>query len=120
MLGLQKHLEAVRHRVQAASQGREGITLIAVSKRHPLQALLDAYGLGVRTFGENRVQEARDKRPSLPPDAEIHLIGPLQANKAKYCPELFTWVHSLHRIDIAQELNRRCGQKGSSCKCWYR
>jgi len=113
MPGIGANLEAVQNRIQQACDHRPGITLISVSKTKPIQDLMEAYQAGVRIFGENRVQEARDKRPQLPDDAEIHLIGPLQKNKAKYCPGLFTWIHSIHRLDVALELEKRCAQKGS-------
>ena len=104
-------LEIVKTQIRAASPFPEKVTLISVSKTKPMEALLEAYSSGVRVFGENRVQEARDKRPQLPEDAEIHLIGPLQKNKSKYCPDLFSWVHTIHRLDVAEELNLKCEKK---------
>ena len=77
-------LNALTERIRIASPSPEKVTLISVSKTKPIEALLDAYSAGVRIFGENRVQEARDKRPQLAEDAQIHLIGPLQKNKSKY------------------------------------
>ncbi|MDX2471512.1 MAG: YggS family pyridoxal phosphate-dependent enzyme [SAR324 cluster bacterium] len=100
-----ERLNSVEELIRESSPHPEKVTLISVSKRKPLADLLEAYASGVRVFGENRVQEARDKRPELPGDAEIHLIGPLQKNKAKYCPTTFTWVHSLHSLEVAIALD---------------
>lgn len=85
---LGERLEAVRGRLAGAARiaGRkpEDVRLIAVSKLHPVEAILAAYGFGQRVFGENYVQEALAKQEALPDlDVEWHCIGHVQTNKAK-------------------------------------
>lgn len=70
--------------------------------------ILEAFQAGQVRFGENRVQEARDKQPLLPSEIDLHLIGPLQKNKAKYCPAIFSTIHTIHRFDVAEALNEKC------------
>jgi pyridoxal phosphate enzyme (YggS family) len=91
------------------------VALMAVSKVHPVEAILEAYAAGQRLFGENRVQEFAEKSPSLaalsdpaqshPPYAEYHLIGPLQSNKTTRAAELFHSIDSVDSLKIAQRLN---------------
>lgn len=90
----------------------EDVTLVAVSKRQPLERLRDAVATGHRIFGESRVQEAEEKRGDLPPDLEWHLIGPLQSNKVKRAARLFDVVHSLDRVKIARLLDREARELG--------
>ena len=63
----------------------QGVTLVAVSKFHPVEAIREAYDAGQRLFGENKALEMRDKHLALPDDIKWHFIGHLQTNKAKYC-----------------------------------
>ena len=83
------------------------IGLMAVSKMHPVEALLDAYAAGQRLFGENRVQEWQAKAPSAAglEDLEIHLIGPLQSNKSTRAAELFSSIDTVDSIRLATRLN---------------
>ncbi len=83
------------------------VALMAVSKVHPVQALIEAHAAGQRLFGENRVQEWQTKSDaaSTLDDLEIHLIGPLQSNKANRAAELFAAVDTVDSIKIAQRLN---------------
>lgn len=83
------------------------VTLIAVSKTHPAGAVQEALMAGHRHFGENRVQEAEEKFPALKakyPDLTLHLIGPLQTNKAKDAVALFDVIHTLDRAKLAEKL----------------
>ncbi len=105
---IKDNLEEVLQRIQEASAGRDNVKLIAVSKTKPVEMILDAFQAGQVRFGENRVQEARDKRPQLPAEVDLHLIGPLQKNKAKYCPEIFSTIHTIHRFDVAETLDEKC------------
>jgi pyridoxal phosphate enzyme (YggS family) len=93
----------------AAANGREaaGITLVAVSKTIAVPLIEEALAAGQRVFGENRVQEAKAKWPGLKaqlPDIELHLIGPLQTNKARDAVALFDAIHSLDRENLAVAL----------------
>lgn len=104
-------LEIVRNRVTAAAKdaGRApgAITLIAVSKTFEADAIEPVLAAGQRVFGENRVQEAKSKWPPLRlryPEIELHLIGPLQSNKAREAVELFDVIHTVDRPKIAVAL----------------
>lgn len=107
MDSIKNRLEEVLGRIKDASGNRDNVKLIAVSKTKPVEMILEAFQAGQVRFGENRVQEARDKSPQLPAELNWHLIGPLQKNKAKYCPAIFSTIHTVHRIDVAEELNKR-------------
>jgi PLP dependent protein len=101
-------LESVRERIRlacAASQrDPRDVTLIAVSKTQPIQAIWELYELGQRHFGESRLQEAIPKIESLPKDIVWHFIGPLQSNKAKRVGQHFRAVHTLHKASQLTEL----------------
>lgn len=104
------NLAEIRERIaqSAARAGRtvEDITLVAVSKTFPAEAIRSAYQLGLRHFGENRVQEWESKRPSvLDIDATWHLIGHLQSNKARRAANLFNRVDSVDSVVLAQKLH---------------
>ncbi len=82
------------------------VSLMAVSKVHPAEAILEAHAAGHRLFGENRVQEWQSKRPAVPGnDIEMHLIGPLQNNKTAKAAELFNAVDTLDSFKTAERLN---------------
>ncbi|MGE5083468.1 MAG: YggS family pyridoxal phosphate-dependent enzyme [Acidobacteriota bacterium] len=101
----------VRSRIATATRraGRqpEEVVLMAVSKTHPAERIRAAYAGGIRVFGENRVQEFAAKAESLLglPDAEWHMIGHLQSNKASKAAELFGAVDSLDSVKLADRLN---------------
>jgi len=105
------NLAAVRERIAAAARraGRrpEEIALMAVSKTFPPTVIREAYEAGQRLFGENRVQEFSDKAPALRDltDAEWHMIGHLQSNKAAKAAELFSAVDSVDSLRLAEKLN---------------
>jgi pyridoxal phosphate enzyme (YggS family) len=91
------------------------VTLIAVSKLQPLERVEAVLGEGHRLFGENRVQEAAGKWPALRekyPGTEVHLVGPLQTNKARQAMELFEAIHSLDRPKLANTLARLAQELG--------
>lgn len=103
---LADRLAHVRARIvdAAARAGRDpaDVTLVAVSKLHDLDALRDAYALGVRDFGEARVDEMREKAVRMPDDARWHFIGALQSNKLARVREVAHLVHSFDRPDRAE------------------
>ena len=112
-------LEAIRASVARAARdfGRkpQSVTLIAVSKTKPAEQIAEVLEAGQRVFGENYVQEAKAKWPALKarfPDAELHMIGPLQSNKAREAVELFDAIHSLDRESLAKELAREIARSG--------
>ena len=91
------------------------MTLIAVSKTFPAEAIEPAIAAGQRVFGENRVQEAKAKWPALMaahPDIELHLIGPLQSNKAKDAVALFAAIHSVDRASLCEALAKEIAKQG--------
>ncbi len=99
----------------AAGREPESVKLIAVSKLQPLERVEAVLGEGHRLFGENRVQEAAAKWPSLRdkyPDTEVHLIGPLQTNKARQAMELFAAIQSVDRPKLASTLARLAQEFG--------
>jgi hypothetical protein len=90
------------------------VALMAVSKVHPVEAILEAYAAGQRLFGENRVQEFQEKSPYLKElaGAEFHLIGPLQSNKTTKAAELFDAIDAIDSLKIAQRLNTTAAAVG--------
>jgi PLP dependent protein len=118
---LKRRLEAIRERIGAAAKrsGRreEDITLIAVSKTHPAEAIRTAFALGVKHFGENRVQEWEGKRGAVEDlRGEWHLIGHLQSNKAARAAKLFHSVDSVDDLALAQRLHRARSESGGTRK----
>jgi pyridoxal phosphate enzyme (YggS family) len=117
-MSISENVERVRGRVEAAARraGRrpEEIALMAVSKTHSAERIREAYEAGLRLFGENRVQEFAAKADSLRDlnDAEWHLIGHLQSNKAAKAVELFAAVDSVDSWKLAQKLNAVAAQVG--------
>ncbi len=85
----------------------EGVTLIAVSKTKPLEAIMEAYNSGIRDFGENKVQELEAKYEALPKDIRWHLIGGLQTNKVRKILGKTHLIQSLDREALALEINKR-------------
>lgn len=104
-------LERITHVIEDAAysvkRDPENVKLIAVSKTHEAATIRPVLKLGHKIFGENRVQEAQKKWPTLKtefPDTELHLIGPLQSNKAKDAVALFDVIHTVDRSKIAKTL----------------
>jgi PLP dependent protein len=97
-----------------ANRSESDVALMAVSKVHPVEVILEAYAAGQRLFGENRVQEFQEKSPSLTTltDAEFHLIGPLQSNKTARAAELFHSIDAVDSLKIAQRLNTAAAALG--------
>jgi pyridoxal phosphate enzyme (YggS family) len=114
----------IRERIAAAAQsaGRptDAVTLVAVGKTHPAAAIAAALGAGQRHFGENRVQEARDKYPALRqrwPELRLHLIGPLQTNKVREAVALFDIVETVDREKLARALAAEMARAGRRPDC---
>ena len=95
-----------------------GVTLIAVSKTQPAEAIREAYAAGQRTFGENYAQEWRQKADALSDLADLtwHFIGGLQTNKVKYLAPRAAWVQTLDREELARELGKRYAAAGATAK----
>lgn len=104
-MGLKENLNEIRGTLT------EGVTLIAVSKTKPLEAIRGAYDLGQRDFGENKMQELRRKMQELPEDIKWHFIGNLQRNKVKFLDGQVTLVHSVDRLSLASAMDRNARNK---------
>ena len=109
---LEGRISTVRERMaQAASRGGRKpseVTLVAVTKVFPADVVREAVALGLNVFGENRVQEAREKIPLVGREGvSWHLVGHLQRNKVKYCFDLFDLIHSVDSLALAEEIDRR-------------
>jgi pyridoxal phosphate enzyme (YggS family) len=115
LLRVREHIEAAARR---AGRRPEDITLMAVSKTFPPERIRQAYDAGLRTFGENRVQEFAGKTEVLRDlhNAEWHLIGHLQTNKAAKAVELFAAVDSVDSLRLAQKLNAAAQLAGKKLK----
>jgi PLP dependent protein len=109
---LRERLEQVEARIQAAAaragRARSEITLVAVTKKFPAEVVREAYGAGLRVFGENYVQEFEAKHPALAdlPDAEFHLIGHLQSNKTRVALDLFQTIETVDSAKLARRLDQ--------------
>jgi len=119
MTALEENLErlddAISAACRAAGRARGEVELMAVSKTIPAEAIAEAAALGLRLFGENRVQEFASKVAALSPkrkSMECHLIGHLQSNKAARAAELFDGVDSLDSLRLAERLNEAAGKCG--------
>ncbi|TPL86575.1 YggS family pyridoxal phosphate-dependent enzyme [Mesorhizobium sp. B2-3-14] len=116
---------AVKAKIAAAEReaGRKAgaVTLVAVSKTFDAADIGPVIEAGQRVFGENRVQEAQGKWPDLKeafPDIELHLIGPLQSNKAREAVALFEVIETVDRDKIAAELAKEIGRQGRAPKLY--
>jgi hypothetical protein len=85
----------------------KGVTLVAVSKTKPVEAILAMYNQGQRIFGENKVQEMVEKQEKLPKDIAWHLIGHLQTNKVKYVAHFVSLIHSVDSFKLLQEIDKQ-------------
>jgi pyridoxal phosphate enzyme (YggS family) len=116
---VQNHLRDRIHQVlgdierAAARRGGGQVRLLAVTKTHPREAVLQAYAAGLRLFGENRVQEAEAKYGDMPADLELHCLGHLQSNKARTAVRLFSCIQSIDSLRTAALLQKRGEQENA-------
>jgi pyridoxal phosphate enzyme (YggS family) len=103
-MSIRANLECLRSELPST------VTLVAVSKFHPKEALLEAYEAGQRVFGESRVQELVEKQAALPKDIEWHLIGHLQTNKVKQVVPFISLIHSVDSLKLLQEINKEAAR----------
>jgi len=104
-----------------AQRKPDAITLIAISKTKPADAILPLIAAGQRVFGENRVQEAQAKWPEIRavhPDVELHLVGQLQSNKAQDAVALFDAIHSVDRPSLVDALAKAMEKAGRKLPCY--
>mgnify|MGYP000026191997 FL=1 len=116
---MKDNLEAIEQRIAEAciraGRSRDEVTLIAVSKTKPNEMLMEAYNLGIRNFGENKVQELVAKYDALNAGFEEkvnwHMIGHLQRNKVKYIIDKVTLIHSVDSVRLAQQIEKEAAKK---------
>ena len=112
---LASNLKEVESKIQEAckkaNRSREEVTLIAVSKTKPVSMLQEVYNLGIRNFGENKVQELIEKHPQLPSDIQWHMIGHLQRNKVKQVIDKATLIHSVDSLRLAEAIEMEAAKK---------
>jgi pyridoxal phosphate enzyme (YggS family) len=106
--------EQITEACRRANRSTNDIVLMAVSKVHPVEMIVEAYAAGQRLFGENRIQEFQEKSPHVKglSGAEFHLIGPLQSNKTAKAAELFDAIDAVDSLKIAQRLNTAAAALG--------
>ncbi|NBC37589.1 YggS family pyridoxal phosphate-dependent enzyme [Novosphingobium sp. FSY-8] len=118
---LQSVQQRIAHAARIAGRPAADVTLIAVSKTHPAEAIAPLIAQGQRVFGENRVQEAAEKWPALRaahPDIALHLVGQLQSNKAEEAIALFDCIHALDRPSLITALARAMDKTGRRIPCF--
>jgi pyridoxal phosphate enzyme (YggS family) len=108
--------DRIAHAAERAGRNSADVALMAVTKTFPAEAIIEAYAAGQRLFGENRVQEFADKFNALSNlhDAEFHMIGHLQSNKAGKAAEIFHAVDSLDSVKLAERLNAAAEKLGKT------
>lgn len=114
-------LQQIKSAARAVSSDPAGVTLIAVSKTHDAARIAPMIAAGQRAFGENRIQEAQAKWPALKtatPDLVLHLIGPLQSNKAADAVALFDVIHTVDRPRIAEALANEMARQNRRLPCF--
>ena len=125
-MSIKENLENIRYKISEAEKksGRaEGsVKLMAVSKFHPSEAVLEAFDAGQFLFGENRVQEASEKFPPLieaHPEINVHMIGQLQSNKVKKAITFASCIQSVDRIELLQEIEKQCSKLDRKIKILF-
>lgn len=111
---IKENLEYVEKRIQEAckraGRDRSEVTLIAVSKTKPVSDIREAMACGITVFGENKVQEMRDKHTEITEPLSWHMIGHLQANKVKYLPGVACMIHSVDNRKLADEIEKQASK----------
>lgn len=108
----------IAERIKAMSAALpEGVTLIAVSKYHPVEAIKAAYDAGHREFGESKAQDLVIKHQELPDDIRWHFIGHLQSNKIKYIAPFIHLIHSIDTFKLLQEVDKQGAKTGRRIPC---
>lgn len=93
------------------------VKLVAISKTHPAEVVMEAYNAGQRIFGENKVQEMVAKYEAMPKDIEWHLIGHLQSNKVKYIAPFVSLIHSVDSLKLLDVINKEAEKEGRTIDC---
>lgn len=113
-----RHKGSIEERIKAIDATLpHGVTLIAVSKYHPVEAIAEAYNAGQRDFGESKAQDLRVKQSSLPDDIKWHFIGHLQSNKIKYIASFIHLIHSIDSYRLLCEVDKHGKKAGRIIPC---
>ncbi|WP_230292042.1 YggS family pyridoxal phosphate-dependent enzyme [Croceicoccus sp. Ery5] len=118
---LQETRDRIAHAAKIARRKPAEVSLVAISKTHPAERIRSLLDAGHRLFGENRVQEAQEKWPALRdafPDAQLHLVGQLQSNKADDAVAMFDAIHSLDRPGLVTALAKAMDKAGRRVPCF--
>lgn len=99
------------------SQLPEHVTLVAVSKTKPVSDLMQAYEVGQRIFGENKIQEMADKWETMPKDIQWHMIGHVQRNKVKYMADFVDLIHGVDSLKLLKEINKEAIKHNRVINC---
>lgn len=125
-MSIKNNLSEIKDKISNAEKkaGRTpgSVKLIAVSKFHPVESVVEAIACGQNTYGENRVQEASDKFIKIYetyPETELHIIGQLQTNKVKKAVEIATWIQSVDRIELLKEIDKQCAKLNKNIKILF-
>lgn len=116
MQNIKEHYQKILSKIQSHPNYHNKIQVIAISKFQPIKQILELFQAGQIIFGENRLQELRDKSPQLPSAIDWHFVGGLQSNKAKYIPAICSTLHSLCSLEVANILNKKCSQISKKLK----
>ena len=95
----------------------KSVTLVAVSKTKPNEAIMEAYDAGHRVFGENKVQDMLTKSEELPSDIQWHMIGHLQTNKVKFIAPFVSLIHGVDSLKLIKEIDKRAAQNNRIIDC---
>ena len=116
MYNLKESYQKIFDKIQSHPNYSNKVRLVAISKLQSIEKILDIYQAGQVIFGENRIQELRNKVLQLPSQIDWHFVGALQSNKAKYIPENCSTLHSLCSLEVAQILEKKCQQLAKTIK----
>jgi PLP dependent protein len=110
-MSIQSNLERIKATIP------DNVTLVAISKTHPAEIVMEAYNAGQRIFGENKVQEMVTKYEALPKDIDWHLVGHLQSNKVKYIAPFVSLIHSVDSLKLLDVINKEAEKEGRIINC---
>lgn len=125
-MNIKENLENIRYKIieaeKKSGRAEDSVKLMAVSKFHPVEAVVEAFVAGQLLFGENRVQEASEKfQPLLQahPEIQVHMIGQLQSNKVKKAVTFASCIQSVDRFELLQEIEKQCAKLDRTIKILF-
>jgi pyridoxal phosphate enzyme (YggS family) len=110
-------MSIAKNLTEIKSQLPAHVTLVAVSKTKPVADLMEAYNVGQRIFGENKIQEMTEKWEQMPKDIEWHMIGHVQTNKVKFMAEYVSLIHGVDSLKLLQEINKQAKKHNRVIDC---